>query len=300
MIELNERKQHVLLAARRLFLEKGFAHTSIQNILDEAGISKGTFYNYFTSKNECLMAIIQQSWEESAVLRDEIASDRSDGPGVLAEQIIIRLRLNRDQNLLPLYEAILHSGDAELREFMGSIRLSEFAWTERRIVEVYGEWTRPYAADAAVLQFGMLIQFLQLQSAMKAPVDYPGLVDYILRRMEAILADLAEHNEYMLQPGRFVSEVVGPVRISPARLAEQIRQLAGTLPEQHRETGEEYAGFLSSELQSGQPRHLLVRTVAGPFRKLFEGTPAESEARTAMADLWQITKPQPDQPDEAN
>ncbi|WP_442956966.1 TetR/AcrR family transcriptional regulator [Planococcus sp. MB-3u-03] len=44
-------KQQIINAAHRLFIQKGYNASSIQDILDEAGISKGTFYNYFTSKS---------------------------------------------------------------------------------------------------------------------------------------------------------------------------------------------------------------------------------------------------------
>ena len=60
---MNDRKQQVLLTAQQLFVEKGFSATSVQDILDEAKISKGTFYNYFSSKNECLIAILDNGRE---------------------------------------------------------------------------------------------------------------------------------------------------------------------------------------------------------------------------------------------
>ena len=69
---MNDRKRQVLLTAQRIFIDKGFASTSVQDILDESGISKGTFYNYFTSKNECLMAILEHGHDEAKVRRREL------------------------------------------------------------------------------------------------------------------------------------------------------------------------------------------------------------------------------------
>ncbi|MEI5906931.1 TetR/AcrR family transcriptional regulator [Bacillus spongiae] len=40
-----------------LFDEKGFSETSIQDIVDALGVTKGTFYYYFSSKEELLMDI---------------------------------------------------------------------------------------------------------------------------------------------------------------------------------------------------------------------------------------------------
>lgn len=41
----------------KLFEEKGFSETSIQDIVDSLGVTKGTFYYYFSSKEELLMDI---------------------------------------------------------------------------------------------------------------------------------------------------------------------------------------------------------------------------------------------------
>lgn len=40
-----------------LFEEKGFSETSIQDIVEALGVTKGTFYYYFTSKEQLLMDI---------------------------------------------------------------------------------------------------------------------------------------------------------------------------------------------------------------------------------------------------
>lgn len=44
------RKESILKTAERLFFEKGYEETSIQDILDALSISKGGFYHYFESK----------------------------------------------------------------------------------------------------------------------------------------------------------------------------------------------------------------------------------------------------------
>ena len=48
------------MIARKLFVEKGYDQTSINDILKIIEIAKGTFYYYFTSKEELLEEIIMQ------------------------------------------------------------------------------------------------------------------------------------------------------------------------------------------------------------------------------------------------
>lgn len=55
--EHNERLEEILDTAQRLFSEKGYGKCTINDIINEIGIAKGTFYHYFKSKEEVLNAI---------------------------------------------------------------------------------------------------------------------------------------------------------------------------------------------------------------------------------------------------
>ncbi|EGQ26313.1 TetR family transcriptional regulator [Sporosarcina newyorkensis 2681] len=55
---LMTKKQLIMEKAIELFAEKGFDATSVQQITDECGISKGAFYLTFKSKDELILALI--------------------------------------------------------------------------------------------------------------------------------------------------------------------------------------------------------------------------------------------------
>ena len=59
--ELKDEKRNKLLdASYYLFLKKGIRNTSIQDIVDEAGLGKGTFYFYFKDKYQVKNILINQ------------------------------------------------------------------------------------------------------------------------------------------------------------------------------------------------------------------------------------------------
>ena len=58
-----------------LFEKKGFSETSIQDIVDSLGVTKGTFYYYFSSKEELLMDIHLQYIDEILSIQNEILED---------------------------------------------------------------------------------------------------------------------------------------------------------------------------------------------------------------------------------
>ncbi|MFA9423591.1 MAG: TetR/AcrR family transcriptional regulator, partial [Sedimentibacter sp.] len=48
----NQKRKDILLVARALFKKKGFHNTKMEEIALNAGVGKGTLYEYFTSKQE--------------------------------------------------------------------------------------------------------------------------------------------------------------------------------------------------------------------------------------------------------
>lgn len=52
------RRSELLRIAYRMFIEKGYENTSIDEIIAEAGIAKGTYYYHFPSKEATLEAVI--------------------------------------------------------------------------------------------------------------------------------------------------------------------------------------------------------------------------------------------------
>ena len=58
------RKNEILDAARKFFFQKGYDQTTIQDIIDELSIAKGTFYYYFTSKIDLLDQLVDRTTSE--------------------------------------------------------------------------------------------------------------------------------------------------------------------------------------------------------------------------------------------
>ena len=60
-----ETREQILDSAFELFAQNGFENTSIRQIAEKAGISKGLIYHYFSSKKELLEAIFFGIIEET-------------------------------------------------------------------------------------------------------------------------------------------------------------------------------------------------------------------------------------------
>jgi len=59
-----ERRQDILVAARRVFARKGYYRTGIADIVTEVGIARGTFYRYYDSKRAVFQAVLEEMMGE--------------------------------------------------------------------------------------------------------------------------------------------------------------------------------------------------------------------------------------------
>ena len=55
-----DRREAILRAAVRVFVQEGYAGSSVRSITDAAGCATGTFYLYFPSKDDCFLALIDR------------------------------------------------------------------------------------------------------------------------------------------------------------------------------------------------------------------------------------------------
>lgn len=72
-----KRKQELLRIAYRMFISRGYENTSVDEIIEEAGIAKGTYYYYFATKEQMLeevigMMIDQETETARQILKAEI------------------------------------------------------------------------------------------------------------------------------------------------------------------------------------------------------------------------------------
>ncbi len=58
--EYHERKNELLNVAQKLFFTKGYRQTSVDAIIKKVGVSKGTFYYYFKSKEDLMNKLVKR------------------------------------------------------------------------------------------------------------------------------------------------------------------------------------------------------------------------------------------------
>lgn len=85
LLDENDKKIQILRAATRLFAERGYAGTSVREIVEMAGVTKPTLYYYFTNKEDLYLKLMDLAMDTYArVLRESAA-----GPGGVRERLLL-------------------------------------------------------------------------------------------------------------------------------------------------------------------------------------------------------------------
>lgn len=72
-----ERRAEIVDTAERLFREIGYAKCSVEMIIREIGVAKGTFYYYFKSKPDILQAIVDTTLDKIVEMAEGVADETS-------------------------------------------------------------------------------------------------------------------------------------------------------------------------------------------------------------------------------
>jgi TetR/AcrR family transcriptional regulator, cholesterol catabolism regulator len=75
-----ERSEEVYSAALRLFMEKGYHATSMQDIAAAVGLYKGSLYHYIGSKEDLLVQVFERAMDSLLSDAERIVADVSQSP----------------------------------------------------------------------------------------------------------------------------------------------------------------------------------------------------------------------------
>lgn len=80
-------RERILEVAENLFLEKGFAGTSMHEIAEKAGIAKSLIYHHFDSKQALWREIVKGYYDRAGVLEKLYETISADDPEMIAQLV---------------------------------------------------------------------------------------------------------------------------------------------------------------------------------------------------------------------
>lgn len=89
---VHETKQRLIVAGLRLMLERGYHAVGIQDLLDETGVPKGSFYHHFASKEDFALQVVDAYVANVHGLLELTLADRQRPPLARVRDFFERVR----------------------------------------------------------------------------------------------------------------------------------------------------------------------------------------------------------------
>ncbi|GIO24161.1 TetR/AcrR family transcriptional regulator [Oceanobacillus sp. J11TS1] len=278
---MNKKKKQIVEAAQTLFIKKGFPATSIQDILEAANISKGTFYNYFSSKTECLMAILTFIKEEVIYNRQQLSLGKtSSDRHVFVQQIAARFHIDKKHNLMALFASLASSDTAhqELKDFLNQQYLEEITWMAERICEVFGEERRQHAYDNAAVCFGAIhLTSKILMDIGKTEIPIEDTIYFSLRQIEQMNAHPPFLKADYFLP--YHHEKNYKEKDVKTLLHQTLTDIDSSVKKLQNEKLSYYQAFLLEQLESNEPNLFLMESVIASYQNALHGTKLEDKGK---------------------
>jgi AcrR family transcriptional regulator len=181
------RRAEILDAAFKMFIERGYDNTSLNDIIAGAGLSKGLFYHYFASKEVLLEALFDRITEQTYAALEPILSAHDVDPRTRLHQVLNRsaeMRLQSVEFSRGVFVSLLRPENRDLYHRI------ELAWVQRMrpvLTNIINQGVQAEVFKATDGE-GAADLILQMQIAAKYLVERGALARTSRERDEAAAA----------------------------------------------------------------------------------------------------------------
>ena len=110
MNKLNSKKDHILWAGLEVMKMQGYNGTSVKDIVDAAGVPKGSFYNYFESKESFAVDALEAVANEDYLSNRKLLSITDKSPLQRLQYLVVE-KVLEGLDIIALYESLFSCGE---------------------------------------------------------------------------------------------------------------------------------------------------------------------------------------------
>jgi AcrR family transcriptional regulator len=160
-----ERPQELLAAAQQLFFTKGYENTSVNDIIQAVGVSKGAFYHHFDSKTAVLEAMVDALISQELALQQEIIADETLSAipkWVQAFQVSVNWKTPRKDEMMAVFGLIKRKENIHLQHEIRNTMQQKVAPEFAKIIlqgVAEGVFAVAQAEETAVLILALIEHF---------------------------------------------------------------------------------------------------------------------------------------------
>ncbi|WP_284138972.1 MULTISPECIES: TetR/AcrR family transcriptional regulator [unclassified Virgibacillus] len=261
---MNDKKMKLIESGLSLFAAKGYHATSIQEIADMAGVSKGSFYVYFDSKED-FVTIIFTYFNEQITQRLQAVQQKNLTPSqCLAEQITVLINyIYSYKSFIQMYLRENISIGTKMDTLIESIKKQNYEWLCTNIHAIYGDKVMPFLNDCVIQLEGIMNGYLKWIVFEGVQINRERLGHFIVSRLNDLVYGMLTTEE---QPLVTIRE-----QKSQQDLGKQMRQLTDkiqklSISNEKKEELHAVVQALQAELSKTKPQKIMLQGLLVHFR----------------------------------
>lgn len=270
MIDKNaDKKEQIIKTAMQLFAVKGSSSTSMQEIAGLCGISKGSLYLVFKSKEELERSIYIYCFRRirDPLQREEQESRRSPREKLRNQiEILLNHVYELREYLQRQIQEFAGKGVMEVPDWLRKSNAPLLTWFQNKLETLYGPDILPYTGDLCLLVSGMIHSYVKVIFTQESPVSIARLADHLVDLMDIVVEGLlAGRAEPLISPAyltQWLEDHGDSPRKNPLQLIKEMKVLLSAAPAagtQSLEEGLQSLGILESEILMPHPRKVIIR-----------------------------------------
>ncbi|WP_409250596.1 TetR/AcrR family transcriptional regulator [Bacillus sp. SCS-153A] len=289
---MNKRKA-ILEAAVELFAEHGYTKTSMQQIADSIGISKGSLYSFFHSKEDLIISIYEH-YQQLVFERAYVVGLDANMPGEerLAKQFIVQFEgIVEYKSYMKMHmRGDTAKNSEKLSAMEHRMRGRLFSWLEHNLLQVYGEKIIPYKWDLMWMTQSIYASYMMLLISTESGLKPEDLGNHLVRQISILAEDYFNGSSTPLLDDEIMKPFTVNMDREGAFISFEKREEAWknlykkihSLPD----GGPEYitiADRISEECRKSKPDELVIK---GMFRLLTDVQELKDEAEELERELF--------------
>lgn len=258
MIMKEKKRKEIIESAIKLIAKRGYHVTSVQDIVNECGISKGAFYNYFSSKEELYVEIFKYYFDSIKSRMAEIEKEKISPRERMIKQIHVpfeQVKGNKDSLVIFLREHNF-SNQKEIKEYMKKAITQLYQWYRKSLLAVYGHKIHPYIGDIIFVLEGIRKNFMTAILFHQMEIDTERVAKFIMNRADELVSAFENGEQPLIDESEFLKEYLQETPVQSKEMVEEARHLLlemknllPSLKNKHKKQLEEVINILLKEIE---------------------------------------------------
>lgn len=277
---MEQKSIQIIEKSIKLFAKKGFSSTSVQEIANECGISKGAFYLHFKSKDALLFEIFNYYFERVHRKIDEIQSLDLDPRTKFTRQLNVTFEEVADHRefiIMQIREQTIPFNE-NIDDFLKKTRFNSYMFYKRHLQSIYGKKVESIIWEVSLLLQGIFKGYMDLIIIENVKLDFEALSHAILRRTDFIVEGFLNSGDQPVIDESFMNQVI-PKDYYQHELDEIIKLMNDSI---HTASGDTKVtlGVLLDEVQKNDPRTAIIKGMVSNLEETGEFQEMTNQIKT--------------------